>query len=458
MKTTGAKNTELILSGNLFHAILSLSIPIVLNNFIQTMYNLTDTYWLGKLGTDEMAAISLVSPMQNIIISFGMGLTLAGSILISQYIGANDKKNGSIMANHIFVCSLLFALVCAILCFSATPSIVRWLGAEGNVMRYGSIYLQIVVCDLPFLFMINIFSGVSQAQGDTIKPLQLNLFGIVLNMLFDPLFIMVFHWGIAGAAFATMISKIPCAVIAFFALISKKNDLRINLKGFRFEGEKIRKIIKVGLPTAVGNSTMQFGFLLMTKNVLEYGTQAMAAYGIGNRINSIITMPANAIGSAAATITGQNVGARQIDRAETAYKKARLIAVLFLFAAGMILSRDMVSRGIVMIFTHDNQVIPMAAEFLSIMAFWCWTNGIYNTTNGLFNGSGNTVYTMIVDSARLWIFRFATLYIFSHWFGMQEESVWYSVVASNGISALIMWILYRLRLWKKPYSKRASAP
>ncbi len=442
------QNTEAILSGNMVKAILSLAIPIVINNFIQTMYNLTDTFWLGKLGTNEMAAISLVSPVQNIIINFGAGLTLAGSILISQYVGARDTKNAKTMANHIFVCSILFAFICGILCFIFTPSIVNWLGAEGPVNTMGTTYLRVVITDLPFLFMINIFTSVNQAQGDTVRPMQLNMLGVVLNMILDPLFIMVFHWGVAGAAFATMLAKVPCAIIAVISLFKGKNKIHVNLKGFRFNTKMIHRIITVGLPTAIGNSTMQFGFLLMTKNVLVFGNNAMAAYGIGNRINGIITMPANAMGSAVATIVGQNIGAGQTDRAVDAYRKSRLIGVIFLFIAGFILSRSMVSTAIVKIFSSDANVIPLASDFLSIMAFWCWTNAIYNNTVGLFNGAGNTIVTMIVDASRLWVFRFATLFIFSHFFHMAEQSVWYSVVASNGISALIIYVCYKLGWWK----------
>lgn len=296
--------------------------------------------------------------------------------------------------------------------------------------------------------MINIFSAVNQAQGDTIRPMKLNMLGIVLNMIFDPLFIMVFKWGIAGAAFATMIAKVPCAIIAALSLFNTKNEISINLKGFKFSKKMFHRIISIGLPTAIGNSTMQFGFLLMTKNVLVYGNNAMAAYGIGNRINGIITMPANAMGSAVATIVGQNIGAGQTDRAVDAYRKSRLMSVVFLLIAGFILSRNFISTAIVMIFSSDANVIPLAANFLSIMAFWCWTNAIYNNTVGLFNGAGNTIVTMIVDAARLWIFRFATLFIFSHFFNMAEQSVWYSVVASNGISAVIMYVCYKLGWWR----------
>mgnify|MGYP001080475284 FL=1 len=144
VKNIGRKNTQLILSGNIPKALLSLAIPIVINNFIQTMYNLTDTFWLGKLGTSEMAAISLVSPLQNIIVNFGQGITIAGSILISQHIGADDKKNAKSMANQIFVCAMLFSIVASILCILFSPFIVEWLGAEGTVKDNSITYLKIV--------------------------------------------------------------------------------------------------------------------------------------------------------------------------------------------------------------------------------------------------------------------------------------------------------------------------
>ena len=132
MTNSAKHNTELILNGDMKKAIISLAVPIMINNLIQTMYNLTDTYWLGKLGTPQMAAISLVSPMQNIIINFGLGITMAGAILISQYVGARDVENAKCMTNHIFVCSMIFSVICGIICFLATPSIVGWLGAEGS--------------------------------------------------------------------------------------------------------------------------------------------------------------------------------------------------------------------------------------------------------------------------------------------------------------------------------------
>ena len=149
---------EMILNGNLVRAILTLAIPVMLNSFIQSMYNLTDTFWLGRIGTENQSAITLVSPFQNILTSFGNGITTAGAILISQYLGARKDEQAAKMANHICLISLGFSIICALLCFLISPSLVTWLGAVGNVYVYGLTYLRIVVLDLPFLFMINLFN------------------------------------------------------------------------------------------------------------------------------------------------------------------------------------------------------------------------------------------------------------------------------------------------------------
>lgn len=449
IKDSKNTNRDLLLHGNMLQAILTLAIPVVINSFLQTMYNLTDTYWLGKLGTEELAAINLVSPMQSIVINFGSGLTVAGSVLISQYLGAKKDDDARSMANQIFACALIFSVVCAGLCALFTPNIVTWLGAEDETWRHSKTYLQLVILDMPFLFTVNMYTAINQAQGDTLRPMLLNLTGILLNMLLDPLFMVALHMGVAGAALATVGAKAVPAVIAFILLQNSNRDVYLKLSGLKFEKEKLKNILVVGLPTAIGGSTMQFGFLLMSRNVFKYGTQAMAAYGIGNKINSLITLPTNGIGSAVATIVGQNVGARQYDRAEQGYKLSRRISVIFLFAGGMILSRLPVATAIVRIFSDDAEVIGMAADFLSIMAFWCFANGIHNSSMGLFQGSGHTEVTMIIDAARLWIFRFATLYICETWLDMGVRSVWYSVVVSNGLSALVLYIIYKTGYWKK---------
>ena len=215
------------------------------------------------------------------------------------------------MANQIFACAMGFAVVCATLCFLGTPAIVNWLGSDGGTAYYARVYLRVVIWDMPFLYMVNIFSAVHQAQGDTVRPMFLNLGGITLNLFLDPFFMIILNLGTAGAALATLLAKAIPAIVAFGLLCRQENDICLNRKYMRLQKEKLGMILKIGLPTAIGGSTMQLGFLLMSKNVFVYGTEAMAAYGIGNKVNGLITLPSNAIGSATATIVGQNMGAKQ---------------------------------------------------------------------------------------------------------------------------------------------------
>ena len=446
-------NRDQILNGNLIMAILTLSVPVVINSFLQTMYNLTDTYWLGRLGTEELAAINLVTPVQNIVLNFGAGITVAGSVLISQYIGAKQDEDAKSMANHIFACAMIFSVVCAIAVALLTPFIVTWLGASGETFGHSKTYLQLVVLDMPFLYMVNMYVAIHQAQGDTFRPMLMNLLGISLNMILDPVLMVILDMGVAGAALATITAKAVPAVIAFILLHNRKKLIYLDLRNLQLEKDKLMNIVRVGLPSAIGGSTSQFGFLLMSRNVFKYGTEAMAAYGIGNKVNGMISLPSNGIGAATAIIVGQNVGAMQLDRAQKGYKIARTMIVGFLLVGGFILSRTSVSTAIVSIFSNDEAVIAMAADFLSILAFWVFTNGVYNTTTGLFQGSGHTTVNMIVDVSRLWIFRFGTLFVCEQFLHMGVRSVWYSVVVSNGIAAVVLYIVYLTGRWRKPMKK-----
>lgn len=453
MKRIPRGNTELILHGSLIRAMLSIAIPVVINSFLQTLYNLTDTYWLGQIGKEPLAAINLVTPVQSIVLNFGSGVTVAGAVMIAQYVGAGRMDGARRIANQIFMVAMGFALCCAGLLAFFTPGIVDWLGATGETRRMGVTYLRIVVLDMPFLFLVNIFQAVRQAQGDTVRPMLLNLLGICLNLILDPLLMIVLHLAAAGAALATVFAKAVPAVIAFTLLRREEEPARLSASLMRPDGASIRDIVRIGLPTALGGSFMQLGFLLMSRNVLAYGVDAMAAYGIGNKVNSLISLPSNGIGSAVSTIVGQNMGARQPDRAARGYRISMGCAVAFLFAGGMILSRPAVSATIVSVFADDPAVIAMAADFLSTMAFWCWTNGIHDATCGLFQGSGHTEVPVSVNVIRLWVLRFATLWVCETVLGLGVRSIWLSVVVSNGIASAMLLALSLTGLWRRPKLK-----
>lgn len=193
---------------------------------------------------------------------------------------------------------------------------------------------------------------------------------------------------------------------------------------------------------------MQLGTLIMTRNVNVYGYIATSAYGIGNKINSLITMPASGVGSAVSTIVGQNMGAGNTERAKkTFHYSLKMCTFFYLFWDSFFKTPCFPDYGIIL--STDAKVIPLAADYLSIIAFWCFTNAFYNVSQGLFQGCGHTLITMLVDASRIWLFRLLSLWICANVFHMGVASVWYSVVISNGTSAIILYLLYWTGIWKK---------
>ena len=201
------------------------------------------------------------------MVNIGGGITVAGSVLIARYVGAREDENARSMANQIYACAMIFALLSVALIRFFLPAIGTWLGADGETWSYMCIYMSIVILDMPFLYTINIFTSVHQAQGDTVTPMFLNFSGIVLNMILDPLLMFVLKRGVAGAAEATLLAKIFPAVIAFVLLHRKNRIVYLNLKKLRFQKEMLKSIVVIGLPTAIGGSTVQLGFLLMSRSV-----------------------------------------------------------------------------------------------------------------------------------------------------------------------------------------------
>lgn len=441
--------TDMILHGSLWRAMLMIAVPVMINSFLQTLYNLTDTYWLGQIGTEPLAAINLVTPLQNMIVTFGSGFTVAGAVLISQFVGAGKPERARKMTNQILTASMLFCMVCVAVLELFTPYLVTWLGAEGAVWKNAVIYTRITAIDMPFLFLINLYQAVRQAQGDTMSPMLLNLAGISLNLVLDPLLMVVWHMGAAGAALATVIAKALPALVAIYLLCRQREAMRLDLTMMKPEKAMIQEVVRIGLPTALGSSAFQLGFLLMSTTALSYGVDSMAAFGIANKANTLNSLPGNGIGAAVATIVGQNMGAGQVRRAQKGYWIGTISIAVWLMATGFVFSRPPVANAYVGIFTNDPSVLAMGTSFFTLMTTWTWNNGVYDTTAGLFRGSGHTEITMISDTARIWVFRFATLFVCSRWLHMGVESVWYSVVWSNGLSMLLLLGLYCTGIWKK---------
>lgn len=198
---------ELILNGNMYKVILTLSLPIMLNNFIQTLYNLADGVWVSKLGSVQFAATSFVWPVLFLFISIGIGISIAGTSILSQFVGASEYEEANKYANQLIVMSLIFSICFAVLGYILTPYIIKLMGGTGDLAEYSNIYLRISFLGFPFVFSFFVFNSIMNSQGNTLTPTILSAISAIVNVVLDPIFIFNLNMGIAGAAIATVLSQ-----------------------------------------------------------------------------------------------------------------------------------------------------------------------------------------------------------------------------------------------------------
>ncbi len=447
---------QMILNGKMSKVILTLALPIMFNNLFQSLYNLTDTYWISRLGSVEVAAMTFVWPVIFLMISVGMGISVAGTAIISQYIGSNRNKEARIVASQLFSFTVVISVFLTLLGFFAAPTILRLMRSTGELFEYSLDYLQIMYFDIPFLFIYFVFEAIKRSQGDTLTPMILSIFSVLLNMVLDPLFIFTFQWGIRGAAFATVLSKSVFSVYVIYTLFFGKSGIRLSRKYLRFKKDVLMQIIKVGLPATTGQSAAAFGFIILNVFVVAYGSSTLAAFGIGNRINSLAMMPVMGIGSALAAVIGQNLGAEQIQRAKTAFRTSLILSILFMSFGGLVLI--LYAQRIIALFTNDPEVLAQGTYYLQLICISIPFMAIFQVLVGTFQGSGHTIYAMFMDMGRLWGLRIPMILLFKHFTDWGSNAIWYAMILSNGIICVFGYLLYLKGDWQQQvFHKKSTA-
>lgn len=440
---------NLILKGNLYRVILTLALPIMLNNLIQTLFNLADAYYVGQLGYVEFAATAFVWPVNFLFISIGIGISIAGTSILSQYIGAEKYDEANKVSSQLIVVSFLISIVFAAVGYLVTPFIVRLMGASGDLAEYGSTYLRITFLDTPFMFFYFSFNSIMNSQGETIKPTILSGICALLNIILDPIFIFTLNMGVAGAAIATLISKAILAILGVFILVKYSSIIKPNIKNFKFDKEIIKQLFKIGLPIMIGQSGSSLGFLMLNSFIISYGSITMAAFGMVNRITSLVMQPAMGIGAAITAIVGQNLGNSQIDRVKEAFKKSMNLS-LYMSITGCVLLL-VFDNEIINFFikAEDNpEVISQGITYLKYIAYSMPLMGIFSILQGVFQGSGHTKYSMAMEIGRLWMVRIPMILMFKYLTNAGETGIWLSMSISNLFVCMYGYWLYKRDKWQ----------
>lgn len=440
---------ELILNGDIYKVIMTLSLPIMLNNFIQTLYNLADAIWVSKLGSVQFAATSFVWPIIFLFISLGIGISIAGTSILSQLIGASKYEEADEYASQLIVVSFLFSIGFTTLGYILSPYIIKLMGGTGAFAGYSDIYLKISFLGFPFVFLFFNFNSIMHAQGNTMAPTIISGVSAIINVILDPIFIFTLDMGVAGAAIATVISQALLVVVGIYILKKHSPMINLNFRGFKFNKEKLTKIMEIGLPSTLGQSGEALGFTVLNSFIASYGTATLAAFGMVNRITSILIQPPMGMGAALTSIAGQNIGGDQLDRAEEAFKKSiKLALIIGTIGATFMLWKD---KWIINLFIRskdDQKVIVESITYLRYISLSMPLMGMFSIFQGLFQGSGHTKYSMSMDIGRLWLVRLPMILIFKHFTDLGSTGIWLSMSFSNLIVCLYGFIIYRIGYWK----------
>ncbi|MBU0667958.1 MATE family efflux transporter, partial [Patescibacteria group bacterium] len=358
--------------GPIVKSLVTLAIPIVFANILQTAYQLVDTFWVGRLGADAVAAVSLSFPIIFLMISMGGGLAIAGTIMVSQYKGQGHlEKVDYVSAQTLFIMFFISVIV-TVLGYNIAEPVMKLMGAGPDVLPQAVSYLQISFLGMIFVFGYFVFQSLMRGVGDVKTPLYIVLATVILNLLLDPLFILgwgpIPAYGVMGAAIATVGTQGVATIIGTALLFSGKYGIHIKIKNFRLDFQLMKKMIGLGLPASIEQSTRALGMAIMTFLVASFGTISVAAYGIGGRVLSFIIIPTVGLSMATSTLVGQNIGAGKIDRAEKITRKSSIISFVTLTAIGIVLF--IFSSQITAAFIPDDpQVIASSSLFIKIMAF-----------------------------------------------------------------------------------------
>lgn len=447
---------NLILQGSMYKVIITLAAPIMLSNLIQTLYSLVDGIWVSKLGSIQFAAVSFVWPVMFLFISIGSGLYIAGTSILSQFIGASKYEKASEYSAQLIAISAVCALCFSFIGYIISPMVIKLMGASGDLAHYSEIFLRITFLDMPFTFLFYSFNAIMSSQGNTLTPTILSSISVIINTILDPILIFRFNMGIAGAPVATLISKALLAAAGLYILHKSSSKLKPSFRGFRFDKAILSKLFKVALPSAIGQTGSALGFIILNGFIVSYGTATLAAFGMVNRITSLIMQPAMGVGAALTAIVGQNLGSDQLDRVNEAFIKALKLTISFSIVGCIILIwQDMPIIKFFMQSKDDGAVIYESINYLMYISFSMPLMGIFSVFQGIFQGSGHTKYSMNMEISRLWFVRLPMILLFKYFTTIGSTGIWISMSSSNLIVCLYGYYIYKRGGWQKKIVKTA---
>lgn len=435
--------------GPIVRPLLLFALPIIAANLLQTFYNLVDTFWVGRLGGEALAAVGVGSVLYMFILSFSWGFSASATALVSQYFGAGQRDElGKISANMIVLYTTFSTIAAAIMFIYREPLLV-FLGAGPEFLDEASLYLGINLLGTPVAYMFTLLGAILRGVGDSVTPLKVVALGNGINVALDPILIFglgpIPAMGVAGAAWATVASRLIAVIWGLTFLQAADNPTRVSRGDWQLDYRLIGTATKVGTPAGAANLLNTLGGSLLLRLVSPFGTAAMAAHTVGIRIASLATMPAVALGMGASNWVGQNLGA---DQRERAFHGAHVtVGVTFgmLLLVGLLLFLP--AQWVVAVFAPgETDVIGFGGDFIKILAFSWAFFGTQIVVSQILRGAGDTWVNLALSGANLLLFRYPAAFIVSRYMD-QAQGVWWGIFIGDVLISAVAYTYFRGRRW-----------
>ncbi|WP_392433955.1 MATE family efflux transporter [Finegoldia magna] len=449
-------NIEFITNGNITDVIFKLSIPLMISNLIKTLYGITDGIYVAQISSEDYAATSFTWPVQYLFIAVGLGVSVAATSLMSQRLGARKLKDCSIYAVHTLILTTVLGVFFSILGVITAPFIVRWMGATGSFEYKSYIFLAINSVGLLFDMIFFGYQSILNSQGRTKSMTIISTISSITNVVLDPFFIFDnvlgipgLNMGLAGAAWATVLSKVLLVVFAI-RVVKKESEIEVSFKNFKLDMGIIKHIFSIAIPASLGSSGEAIGFTVLNGFIQSYGTTTLAAFSMGNRLSDIFNQGAIGIGMALTSITGQNMGAGKKERSKDIFKRANVIITFFSLASAIIIL--LFKDQLLSIFIKDRSDIELwrqASEYMYFSAIITFFMGYFSAINGFFQGVGKTKLTMYLSLARLWVLRLPLIMMLKSLTNLGSTGIWISILVSNALAVIVGFIIYKRGRWER---------
>jgi len=428
--------------------LLKLAWPSVISMLVQTIYNMIDAFWLGKLGKIAISAPTIAWNIIFLFISLGSGLSVAGLALVSQHSGAKNYEKASFVGGQVLSFTFILSLFVALFGAFGTSWMLDILNIPAEMVPQTEVYMKTILFGMPFTYLMFALNSLFSGWGDTFTPMVLSVISVSINAVLDPL--MIFGIGfprmeVFGAALATVISRGIIICIAFFFLLKGKTSFKIKMKYLVPDFKEIRKIVKIGLPSSLGQSITAFAFVIITSMIAGFGPVATSAFGVGNRIISFATMFSFGVAQATSTMVGQYLGA---DLKDNAYKVVWKSVALNMIVVGSICTLTFLfGEQLTAFFINDPEVLVEGKRYFTIVSFSIPFFASFSILDSALRGSGHTMKSMIMNIIRLWGIRLPVIYLLGE--SMGTVGLWYAMLISNLTVCIMAAIVIMRKTWLK---------